>query len=64
MYGPMAPPIYKMGGNYRSQIFIKGSRQEINRLKEKIAETVLDFKNNDKKNKYRIIVDVDPINLM
>ncbi len=64
MYGPMAPPIYKMGGNYRSQIFIKGNRQEINRLKEKIAETVLDFKNNDKKNKYRIIVDVDPINLM
>jgi primosomal protein N' (replication factor Y) (superfamily II helicase) len=49
MYGPMAPPIYKMGGNYRSQIFIKGSRQEVNRLKEKIAETVLNFKNNDKK---------------
>ena len=64
MYGPMAPPIYKMGGNYRSQIFIKGSRHEINKLKGNIAETVLKFKNNDKKNKYRIIVDVDPINLM
>jgi primosomal protein N' (replication factor Y) len=64
MYGPMAPPIYKMGGNYRCQIFIKGSRREINRLKGKIAETVLKFKSNDRKNKYRITVDVDPINLM
>lgn len=64
MYGPMAPPIYKMSGSYRSQIFIKGSRSEINKLKKEIVEVVLKFKNNDKKNKYRIIVDVDPINLM
>ncbi len=64
IYGPMVPPIAKIGGNYRSQIFIKGSRLEINKLKKKIAEVTLKFKNNDKKNKYRIIIDIDPINLM
>ena len=64
MYGPMAPPIYKIGGNYRCQIFIKGSRLKINKLKIVIAEKLLKFKTSDKKNKYRIIIDVDPINLM
>ena len=64
IYGPMTPPIEKISGNYRNQIFIKGSRNEINRIKIKIAEIVLKYKSKDRKNIYRIIVDVDPINLM
>jgi primosomal protein N' len=60
----MTPPIAKIGGNYRNQIFIKGSRIEVNKLKRKIAEVVLKFKSSDRKNRYRITVDVDPINLM
>jgi len=64
IYGPMTPPISKIGGNYRNQIFIKGSRNEIEKIKKKIAEIVLNYKSKDRKNIYRIIVDVDPINLM
>ena len=64
IYGPMDPPINKIGGNYRKQIFIKGSRLEVNKLKIKISEIISKFKSNDKKNKYRITIDIDPINLM
>ncbi len=64
IYGPMDPPINKISGNFRKQIFVKGSRKSINMFKKKLSKVLSTYKSKDRKNKYRIVVDVDPINLM
>lgn len=60
IYGPFQAPLYKIKKRYRYQIFIKGSRKQINKYKVKLLEK---YKNNVAK-KVRITIDVDPINLM
>lgn len=60
IYGPMPAPIYRIKGRYRYQIFIKGSRKGIGMIKPLLKEMSDTMKNN----KYRITIDVDPINLM
>lgn len=60
IFGPFQAPVYKIKSRYRYQIFIKGEREKMNSLKEEIKEAL------EKENgiKYRIAVDIDPINLM
>ncbi len=60
MYGPIKAPIYKVKERYRYQIFIKGDRTRINKIKKNLYEKSLEHKSN----KVRITIDVDPINLM
>lgn len=60
VYGPMKAPIYKIKGRYRYQIFLKGTRQDMNRIKPFLERCSLQLKDE----KYRIVIDVDPINLM
>ncbi len=60
IYGPIKAPIYRVKERYRYQIFIKGNRSEINKAKKTIYEKSLIYKGSS----VRIIIDVDPINLM
>lgn len=60
IYGPMKSLVYKVKGRYRCNIFIKGSREEINRYKKTLEEKLKKIESKD----YRVIVDVDPINLI
>jgi primosomal protein N' (replication factor Y) len=60
VYGPMKAPIYRIKGRYRYQIFLKGTRQGINLIKPFLEECSLQLKDE----KYRIVIDIDPINLM
>ncbi len=60
IYGPMRSLVYKVKGRYRCNIFIKGSRKAINEYKVGLEEKI---KKIESKN-YRIVVDVDPINLI
>jgi primosomal protein N' (replication factor Y) len=60
IYGPIEAPIFKIKSRYRYQIFIKGNRKEINKIKKDIVENV----NKQKNSSVRIVIDVDPMNLM
>ncbi|MEG1449885.1 MAG: primosomal protein N' [Cetobacterium sp.] len=60
IYGPMKSLVYKVKGRYRCNIFIKGDRKSINDYKKSLEEKI---KKIESKN-YRIVVDVDPINLI
>lgn len=60
LYGPMRSLVYKVKGRYRCNIFIKGSRENINLFKLKLEEKLKKVENK----KYRVVVDVDPINLI
>lgn len=60
MYGPIPCAISKIKNRYRYQIFVKGTRQNIKIFKKDLKEKIRKFK--DKK--MRIIVDVDPVNLL
>lgn len=60
IYGPFQAPLYKIKKRYRYQIFIKGSRKQINKYKLKLNEKYKKVRNK----KVRITIDVDPINLM
>ena len=60
IYGPMKAPIYRIKGRYRYQIFVKGSRKAIGKIKPLLKRSADDMKNN----KFRITIDIDPINLM
>ncbi|NLK62258.1 MAG: primosomal protein N' [Fusobacteria bacterium] len=61
IYGPFKAPLYKINKRYRYQIFIKGDREQINIFKKKIRDILFKYNN---KNDVRIVIDVDPINLM
>ena len=61
MYGPMRSMVYKVKDRYRYNIFIKGSIKEINIFKKKLKLRLTNYEKNDK---IRIVVDVDPINLI
>lgn len=60
IYGPMRSLVYKVKGRYRCNIFVKGSRAKINVFKLKLEEKLKKVENK----KYRVVVDVDPINLI
>lgn len=60
LYGPMRSLVYKVKGRYRCNIFIKGSRENINSYKKLLEEKLKKIENK----KYRVIVDIDPINLI
>ncbi len=60
VYGPMQAPIYRVNGRYRYQIFLKGNRKSIAKTKY-IIKSIIE---NSKNTRYRVVADVDPINLM
>lgn len=60
LYGPMPSMVYKVQKRYRMNIFAKGSRTKIDMFKRYLKKKLDEF--ND--GKVRIVVDIDPINLM
>ena len=60
LYGPMPSMVYKVQKRYRMNIFAKGSRAKIDMFKRYLKKKLDEF--NDAK--VRIVVDIDPINLM
>ncbi len=61
IYGPMKSLVYKVKDRYRYNIFIKGYRENINNYKKILKENLKKF---EKEKKYRIVIDIDPINLI
>ena len=55
-------PIYKINGRYRYQIFFKFERENILKIKKIIKKCVVKFREREKK--VRVIIDVDPVNMM
>ena len=61
MFGPMQSLVYKVKDRFRYNIFIKGSKKEINYFKKYLKIKLTKYEKNDK---IRIVVDIDPINLI
>lgn len=61
MFGPMQSLVYKVKDRFRYNIFIKGSKKKINYFKRYLKIKLTKYEKNDK---IRIVVDVDPINLI
>ena len=61
MYGPMKSLVYRVKDRFRYNIFIKGSKKNISMFKRKLNKKLIDYKKSDD---FRIVVDVDPINLI
>ena len=60
LYGPMPSMVYKVQKRYRMNIFAKGSKKKIDKFKLFLKRKLNEF--ND--TKVRIVVDIDPINMM
>lgn len=60
IFPPNKSLVYKVKDRYRKNIFIKGKKEKINYFKKEISRILENF---DKKN-CRIVIDVDPINLI
>ena len=60
LYGPMPSMVYKVQKRYRMNIFVKGSKNKIDNFKNFLKKKLNEF--ND--TKVRIVVDIDPINMM
>ena len=60
LYGPMPSMVYKVQKRFRMNIFVKGSKKKIDKFKLFLKKKLNEF--ND--TKVRIIVDIDPVNLM
>ena len=60
LYGPMPSMVYKVQKRFRMNIFAKGSKKKIDKFKLFLKKKLNEF--ND--TKVRIIVDIDPVNLM
>lgn len=58
--GPVQSIIYKIKGRYRYHFFIMGNRKNINIFKESLMLKLKKIENK----KFRVIVDIDPINLL
>ena len=61
MYGPMKSLVYRVKDRFRYNIFIKGSKKNISLFKRRLNKKLADYKKSDD---FRIVVDVDPINLI
>jgi primosomal protein N' (replication factor Y) len=59
--GPMKSLIYKVSDRFRYNIFIKGDRRAIVYYKRKLAKILENYEN--EKN-VRIVIDIDPVNLI
>ncbi|ALF19520.1 primosomal protein N' [Fusobacterium nucleatum] len=60
LYGPMPSMVYKVQKRYRMNIFAKGSKKKIDNFKKFLKKKLNEF--ND--TKVRIVIDIDPVNLM
>ena len=60
LYGPMPSMVYKVQKRFRMNVFVKGSKKKIDKFKLFLKKKLNRF--ND--TKVRIIVDIDPVNLM
>ena len=60
LYGPMPSMVYKVQKRYRMNIFAKGSKKKIDNVKKFLKKKLNEF--ND--TKVRIVIDIDPVNLM
>ena len=60
LYSPMPSMVYKVQKRFRMNIFAKGSKKKIDRFKLFLKRKLNEF--ND--TKVRIVVDIDPINMM
>ena len=60
LYGPMPSMVYKVQKRFRMNIFAKGSKKKIDKFKLFLKRKLNEF--NDAK--VRIVVDIDPINMM
>ena len=60
IYGPMRAMVYRVKGRYRYNIFVKGEREKINNYKERLLKAYKEMKNR----KYRVVIDVEPTNLI
>ena len=60
LYGPMPSMVYKVQKRFRMNIFAKGSKKKIDKFKLFLKKKLNEF--ND--TKVRIVVDIDPINMM
>ena len=61
MSRPMQSLVYKVKDRFRYNIFIKGTKEKINKFKKFLKIKLTKYEKNDK---IRIVVDVDPINLI
>ncbi|MGL4981188.1 MAG: replication restart helicase PriA, partial [Fusobacteriaceae bacterium] len=61
IYGPLKSLVYKVKDRYRQNIFIKGQREAINVFKKKLRQ---DLEKTEKDRDIRVVVDIDPINLI
>ncbi|WP_339126631.1 primosomal protein N' [Fusobacterium nucleatum] len=60
LYGPTPSMVYKVQKRFRMNIFVKGSKKKIDKFKLFLKKKLNEF--ND--TKVRIVVDIDPINMM
>ena len=60
LYGPMPSMVYKVQKRYRMNIFAKGSKKKIDNFKKFLKKKLNEF--ND--TKVRIVIDIDPVNMM
>lgn len=60
VYGPNKSLVYKVKDRYRENIFIKGSKKNIDCYKSELENILAEF--NDEG--CRIVVDIDPVNLI
>ena len=60
LYGPMPSMVYRVQKRYRMNIFAKGSKKKIDNFKKFLKKKLNEF--ND--TKVRIVIDIDPVNMM
>ena len=60
VYGPNRSLVYKVKDRYRENIFIKGSKKNIDYYKKELEKILADFDDEG----CRIVVDIDPVNLI
>ena len=60
LYGPMPSMVYKVQKRYRMNIFVKGNKKKIDNFKKFLKKKLNEFSDT----KVRIVVDIDPVNLM
>ena len=61
MYGPMKSLVYKVKDRFRYNIFVKGKKKDINNFKKILKNKLRKY---ERETKVRVVVDIDPINLI
>ena len=60
IYGPNQSLVYRVKDRYRKNIFIKGNKKNINYYKKELRKILNGFDDEG----VRIVIDVDPLNLV